>query len=537
MQNIKRIGGGFFVAFFILMSFGPSSASAHSILESSFPTASSLLAESPREVKLDFNEHVEATLGNIELFDQKQHAIKIGKAVRSRADLSVVTAKIPSLHDGVYVVVWRVVSADGHPVSGAFPFEIGTSSSGTADELLQKVVNGVRATSDLGNPLAAMRFLAFLAVIVLLGSLSLVGKSDIVVSPAAQKIARTSIVGLILSSFAILLLQGPFVSGRSWGAISDIAVLSDVVTTRLGVWLLMRILCGALWGVLFVLAGSYGRPWWRRSTLVLSVLTLLSFASSGHPSAGTFPAVFVTLDVVHFAAISVWVGALVAMVYFSRSVNTEEVARTFSRRATWAMPLTIVTGVVQALHLTGGLGGIFDSEYGKLLAAKSLAVIVIVLLGASARKKLSETGSASIAKVIRTESAIVVVVLALTALMVAKAPEAVSTRIPSSFSAALTQGNVFTELQVVPAVVGPAEVHVILTPPGGTLTPVVNVQVRFELPSRNIPPIPVTMIPIGPNHWSGVIQFPYAGKWDMEARVEPKKNQTLLFTTEVLVTD
>jgi hypothetical protein len=160
-----------------------------------------------------------------------------------------------------------------------------------------------------------------------------------------------------------------------------------------------------------------------------------------------------------------------------------------------------------------------------------------VLLGASARKKLSETGSASIAKVIRTESAIVGVVLALTALMVAKAPEAVSTRIPSSFSAALTQGNVFTELQVVPAVVGPAEVHVILTPPGGTLTPVVNVQVRFELPSRNIPPIPVTMIPIGPNHWSGVIQFPYAGKWDMEARVEPKKNQTLLFTTEVLVTD
>jgi copper transport protein len=126
-------------------------------------------------------------------------------------------------------------------------------------------------------------------------------------------------------------------------------------------------------------------------------------------------------------------------------------------------------------------------------------------------------------------------VVALTALMVAKAPQITSDSLSTSFSTTLIQANIFTELQVEPAKVGPSQVHVILTPPGGALAPVLNVQVRLELQSRSIPPIPVTMVAVGPNHWIGVIQFPYAGKWTMEARVEPKKNQTLLFTTEVLV--
>lgn len=535
LQFLKRIGAGVVTALALFLVVTPSSASAHSILESSSPSASSVLAESPREVKLDFNEQVESHLGNIALFNEKQQSIEIGKLVRSTSDVSIVTASLPSLKNGVYVVVWRVLSADGHPVSGAFPFEIGPSSSGTADVLLQKIVNGNATTSDLGNPLAAVRFIAFLAVIILLGVLSVTRKSEMITSSVVQRTARISTLALVVSSLGLMLLQGPYVSGRSWGALLDFSLLPDVITTRLGLWLLIRMMCGALWGTMLILAGSHNKNWWRRSAGVLALVTVLSFSASGHPSAASFSSVFVVVDAVHLLAISLWVGALLALTIVSRSVDIKEFARSFSRTATWAMPLTIVTGVVQGLHLSGGLSNIFDSEYGKLLAAKTIAVLVVVAFGTAARKKLADLESNSIASVIRKESAVVVLVVALTALMVAKAPQVTSDSLSTSFSTTLIQANIFTELQVEPAKVGPSQVHVILTPPGGALAPVLDVQVRLELQSRSIPPIPVTMVAVGPNHWIGVIQFPYAGKWTMEARVEPKKNQTLLFTTEVLV--
>jgi len=535
LQYLKRIVAVVVMLFAIFLTISPTSASAHSVLDSSSPSASSVLSESPPEVRLDFNEHVESHLGKISLFDQKQHSIAVGKLVRSTSDQSIVSAKLPSLKDGVYVVVWRVLSADGHPVSGAFPFEIGTTSSGTADALLQKIVNGVTTTSDLGNPLAAVRFVAFFAVIVLLGLLAVTRKSHLITSPEVQRSVQISAFALVSSSLGLLLLQGPYVSGRSWGAIFEVSLLSDVVTTRLGFWLLIRMVCGALWALMFVIAGSHNKNWWRRISFVLALVTLLSFSASGHPSAASLPGIFITIDVIHLSAISLWVGSLLAIAILSRSIETREIVPAFSRTATWAMPLTVVTGVVQGLHLSGGLGRVLDSNYGKLLVAKTIAVGVVILFGSAARKKLAGSQSNSISSVIRKESAVVVVVIALTALMVAEAPQVTSDSVSTSFSTTLIQGNIFTELQVEPAVVGPSQVHVILTPPGGALTPVLNVQVRFELPSRSIPPIPVTMVAVGPNHWIGVIQLPYAGKWTMEARVEPKKNQTLLFTTEVLV--
>jgi hypothetical protein len=99
------------------------------------------------------------------------------------------------------------------------------------------------------------------------------------------------------------------------------------------------------------------------------------------------------------------------------------------------------------------------------------------------------------------------------------------------------QNNIVAELSVVPALVGTAEVHVILTPPGGSLTPAKSVTVQFDLPSRSIPAIPVSMTEIGPNHWIGIVQFPFSGAWNMNTRVSPAPNQTLLFATVVTVQD
>jgi copper transport protein len=237
---------------------------------------------------------------------------------------------------------------------------------------------------------------------------------------------------------------------------------------------------------------------------------------------------------VHLATISTWVGALLVLAVIYRDNDVENEAKRFSRMATWSMPLVVVTGVVQGLHLMGGISTITDTNFGKLLLLKTLLVAGVVLLGSTARNQLHAGGFSSITKIIRWESTVVVLVLAVTSLMVAQSPNSIAPK-SVGFSATKVQNGIVAELSVVPAVVGTAEVHVILTPPGGSLTPAKSVTVQFDLPARSIPPIPVSMTEIGPNHWIGIVQFPFSGEWSMNTRVSPAPNQTLLFTTVVTV--
>jgi len=536
IRTLRRIVGAAIASTALALAFIPGVASAHAILESSSPAPSALLASSPTGIRLDFDEQVEATLGDIRIYDSEQREISIEKTIRSSSDASVVSAEVPVLKSGVYVVVWRVVSADGHPVSGAFPFEIGTQSTGTSAALLEKVLNGTETTSPLGNPMSILRLLGFLGLILLIGCVSLLWRSPLLGNPRVRKTLLYSSVLIAVSSLGLLLMQGPYTAGKSWGSLFDSVLIGDVTQTRLGLALLIRFVCAIAWTVIALTASASVTRRWRIGVVATAVVTIATYATSGHQSAGTLPAVFVPLDMVHLAAISTWVGALLVLAVIYRDNDVENEAKRFSRMATWSMPLVVVTGVVQGLHLMGGISTITQSSFGKLLLLKTLLVACVVLLGSKARSQLQLGGISSVSKIIRWESTVVVLVLAVTSLMVAQSPT--STEPTSvSFSATKVQNGIVAELTVVPAVVGTAEVHVILTPPGGSLTPAKSATVQFDLPSRDIPPIPVTMTEIGPNHWIGIVQFPFSGAWNMNTRVSPAPNQTLLFSAVVTVQD
>jgi copper transport protein len=341
---------------------------------------------------------------------------------------------------------------------------------------------------------------------------------------------------MAVSSLGLLLMQGPYTAGKSWGSLFDSFLIGEVMQTRLGLALFVRAICAFAWGAIALTASASVSRRWRISVVATAVITITTYATSGHQSAGTLPGVFVPLDMIHLAAISTWVGALLALAIISKNNNVENEAKRFSQMATWSMPVVVGTGVVQGLHLLGGISTITQTNFGKLLIVKTLLVAGVVVFGSKARAKLQLRGFSSISKIIRWESALVVLVLAVTSLMVAQSPNSISSQ-SSSFSTTLVQNSIVAELSVVPAVVGTAEVHVILTPPGGSLTPTKSMTVQFDLPSRGIPAIPVSMTEIGPNHWIGIVQFPFPGAWNMNTRVSPAPNQTLLFTTVVKVQD
>jgi len=116
---MKRI---FMVTFSLLLATAPA-ANAHTSLVSSNPKSNAMLMESPKSISITFNEDLikisgknvskislSNTIGNVKL-----GAITINKGT--------ITAKLlKTLPVSKYKVTYRVISADGHPVSGSFNF-------------------------------------------------------------------------------------------------------------------------------------------------------------------------------------------------------------------------------------------------------------------------------------------------------------------------------------------------------------------------------------------------------------------------------
>ena len=97
-------------------------AQAHSLLLSSVPAADTAVHD-PTVVTLRFNNRIEKKLCQIRLVSPRGEA----QALSVRTDggaLDALEAPLPPLATGRYRVDWRVLSTDGHVVSGTFAFSV-----------------------------------------------------------------------------------------------------------------------------------------------------------------------------------------------------------------------------------------------------------------------------------------------------------------------------------------------------------------------------------------------------------------------------
>lgn len=98
----------------------PLPANAHAQLVLSNPKVSATLYKSPTEITLTFDDDLIALDGSniIQVIDPKSKQIQSGKAATQGATLTIKLKTSTLL--GRYRVLWRALSADGHPVSGAY---------------------------------------------------------------------------------------------------------------------------------------------------------------------------------------------------------------------------------------------------------------------------------------------------------------------------------------------------------------------------------------------------------------------------------
>ena len=94
---------------------------AHSLLLSSVPSADAVVSGAPA-VRLRFNNRIEKKLSRIRLVSPRGEAQTL--PVRTDGAVDALEAPLPPLAAGRYRVDWRVLSTDGHVVSGTFAFSV-----------------------------------------------------------------------------------------------------------------------------------------------------------------------------------------------------------------------------------------------------------------------------------------------------------------------------------------------------------------------------------------------------------------------------
>jgi copper transport protein len=378
----------------VAVSVGSPAAFAHSAFVGSSPTPGTRLAETPAELTLRFTEPLNRKLSKAEL-------VAVEGGDRFPVEVSAPTAKqltlVPSgpLPRGAYRVEWHTVSTlDGHALEGSFSFGVRAPAAGGAHALEQ-------------SPLARDGWVRVLARVALYATLLLFAGALLL----RLAVARPPEPSWVVPERAVAALAdatGPrrrerlvmVDLGLAAAAAACASALADAADAAgsLSADGVSQYLLGSLPGfarvavVLLILVAGLLAARGSRRAAVPAALALGAVAASGHASSADPRVPTILLDWVHLLAGAVWLGGigLIAIVWGpalwrgGRGLR-DAVARTvlpaFGRVALPAFVVVASTGAVSALVQLGHVSALWESAYGRVLAAK--VALVALIAGAS----------------------------------------------------------------------------------------------------------------------------------------------------------
>ncbi|HEX2578592.1 MAG TPA: copper resistance protein CopC [Aquihabitans sp.] len=537
MRVTVRLLGALLAALALaLVPAGP--ASAHAELSTSDPADGSVVDVAPSEVTIRFTEGVSVRPDGVRVLDGDGDRVDAGTATASGD--TVVAPLDGALPDGGYVVAWRIVSADGHPVRGAFTFSVGQQtdiSSGVVDEAFGDSADG---RDDLvASVLRAVAYLGILGAtgLVLVGAA--VRRPD---EPAPVGRVATALAGVALVAvLAQVPVQASLVTGRGWGSVTEEGVLALALADGVG-WSIGLTVAGLV--ALLVTAGLPFTGPARALAIGGSVLAPLGLVVTGHTRTMSPAAVGFAADGAHVLAGAVWFGGLFALLVAVRRRRAqgdvrgagEAVAR-FSGWAGLTAAAVAVSGTTLAWIEVGGLEALTTTTYGRLLMAK-VGLVALVAAGAAWNRfrlvpaisgDRDGDGSAdpawgALSGVVRFELVALVAVLALTSVLANETParSAVAAGTQTA-SAPLGEGTV--EVVVDPARPGRNDVHAyLLDADGGPDDRFEDARFELALPAQDLGPFEREPVRAGPGHFQLVgTDLDLAGEWALTVTVQPDR--------------
>lgn len=556
-------------------------AGAHAGVLETDPADGIRLTEAPTSVSVTFTEEVSAELGGLRVLDSDGERVDTGDVTRPAADQVRVSLR-PDLPEDTYIATYRVVSADGHPISGSWVFAVGEATSldidpasvtPETDTTWERIGDLGRTLTYVGTLLAAggMVFVAF----VLDGTAGTHRlRLTIVVASAV------GLVGMLVWTAA----QGAVATGLGWDAALDPDVLEIVLRDTMG-WALLATTAGL--AAIVVATRVEQRAVVQTVGFYGAAAVVVGYALWGHASEYENRWLGVGADLLHTAVAAIWFGGLVMMALLLRSrghllraagptsdpgrapsgtddvvggtavitrpatsvdrsiatsdaaalvTSTGETVARFSQLAGWSVGLLWLAGIALTWLGTGGIDGLTDSSYGRLVLAKAAIVVVVLAVAGWNRRVLVPAIAldavdaeddpdtepdrdavtarwSTLRRSVAGEAAALVVVLAVTAVLVntppaVDDPTSTGSRASQPFDTLVGLEGTDTQMQVnvVPGSAGENDIHISYYDGTGLPADVVeSVRLEMSLPERDVEPIRRDAVRAGPGHftWDG----------------------------------
>jgi copper transport protein len=369
---------------------------AHAELLTSTPKPNEILAQAPTQVRLLLSEPLEQELSSIKVYNSDRISVEYGKATIDSTNPAQISVSLPPLSDGVYTVIWKVISRiDGHGSAGSFPFAVGNVEASSLPP----------ETTDISLP-----FSAVIAKWLLLASAALLAglfpamffvwdpalKSDAEVPGLSnhllliwEGIYKFALAGILLACVFGVLTQAGQTTGLELAAPWSKETIQVLTATRLGVFWLIRIVLalGCVW-----LTRSQSVVWKQQTRFMLELVLLLTISLTSHAPAEVHPFLPVIADWLHLIGMAFWFGGLAYLISGlavlqkietqSRTRITSEAAKRFSLLALPSVGIVGLTGIYSATLRVGSITALFDTLYGHALLFKQSFVAPLLLIAA-----------------------------------------------------------------------------------------------------------------------------------------------------------
>jgi copper transport protein len=371
---------------------------AHAVLLDSSPKPGEMLMQSPSEVVANFNEGVGPIF--FKVLDVKGQPVGDPGEIRLDGTKMILPLRA-TIPNGTYVLTYRVISADTHPVGATFGFSIG------------EPMKTVDATADAGSrsiwslAVAVNRWVLYAGMLWVAGTalfLLLLGIEGSLREDARQKARWASVV----TALSYVLAVG---FGGADMQLGGVDALWKAATWRSG--LDSTLAPSAVFGVIsmaLLYAGCMAGERRRHGVLIAGVaLAIGSFLVTGH--AATAPPAWLMAPVVgaHLLATAFWIGAFRPLLLSTRQLSAADSGALMQRFSNFAVPAVIValiSGSAISLKQLGSPANLFNNDYGTVLLTKIILVFVIIGIAAynkiNLTPKLIANDAAGVSKIKRT---------------------------------------------------------------------------------------------------------------------------------------
>lgn len=483
-------------------------AFAHAQLVAADPAAGAVAAAAPGAAMLTFSEPVRPLVFR---WFPPGGAAPI-EAVPEAAGEGVVVPMPADPGDGTWLLSWRVVSADGHPVGGSHIFSIGAPSA---------VADAPAAAS--ARAAAIGRGLLTLALVFGVGGTVFLRLVDPGTAPAPMASRLALLASAAVGPLAMLALglHGLDLTGLGAGALVEPAPWTVALASPFAATAAASLLA-ALAAIAAPRGGGAGLA------AAAWALAAVSFALFGHAATAAPRWLTAPSVALHAAAFVFWIGALPALAERAaqRGGALAPTLRRFSGVAVPLVALLVLSGAVLAVVQVRHPSALTATAYGRLLLAKLAVVAALLLLAALNRYRLTPAiargapdAPGRLRRSVTAEILLGLVILGLASGFRLTPPPRALAATPAEVYVHLHGPTVMADVTLRPARAGPNAVEIGIVATTGAPVDPLEVRIAFSDPARGVEPIRLDAIRDGEIWTAGPVELPHGGDWTVRLDV------------------